>query len=216
MQRDEEDPIIEKQELEEQQQPLIMKNNISNNKIYGEWFSVFVPSTGQRQCYGISSSYSMEYPLQLKGIVDREEFYDIISRLNDTIRNFWPCNLCYLFGYGCSVCTCGLSVLCPSYCMSYSEQYAVDLLRNITLKAKFYERKISFTIQKSLCNSYVEIKFPSHLLEKEEEKNNPENLKEDNDEEDISSETNTLLKSQDDRSPWVVLAQPPKKNRKEL
>lgn len=129
-----------------------------------DWCFVKVPSTGLRQINGIASGYSTDYPPQLNGIVSKEEYVDIITRLNDTIRSYWPCNLCYFFGYGCSICTCGASLLCPQYCMSHSEQYANEMLKNVSLKSKYWERKITFKIVKGLCASYVEIRFPVSLI----------------------------------------------------
>lgn len=134
----------------------------------GDYAIVTVPSVGFRQFYGISSSYCTKYPLELSGIVSREDFEDIISRLNETIRNHWPCHTCYLFGYGFSLCTFGLSMILPSYCMSTADFYANEMLKHVSLKAKFYEKKITFTIQKGFLNSYIEIRFPAKLLDNPE------------------------------------------------
>lgn len=157
--------------LDEEKQGLLSPNQAWEKDVGGilsakgiivdrDWCYVKVPSSGLRQINGISSSYSTDYPNQLHGIISQDEFIDIISRLNDTIRNYWPCNLCYFFGYGCSICTCGASLLCPQFCMSHSEQYANEMLKNVSLKSKYWERKITFKIVKGFCSSYVEIRFP--------------------------------------------------------
>jgi hypothetical protein len=128
-----------------------------------DFLFVRVPNTGLRQICGISSSYSLEYPSQLIGVIDADEYVDIIKRLNHTIRDFWPCNVVYFFGYGCSLCSCGISLLFPHYCISYSEQKANEMLRHVSLKSKFYDRNITFSMRKGICSSYVEIKIPSQL-----------------------------------------------------
>lgn len=128
-----------------------------------EWTIVKVPSVGLRHYTGISSSYSLQYPNQLVGIISKEEYIDAIKRLNETIRDYWPCGLCYFFGYGCSICTFGLSILIPNYCATYSEIHAISFLKNLSYKAKYYDRKISFTLIKNFCSSYVEIKYPTKL-----------------------------------------------------
>ncbi len=38
------------------------------------------------------------------------------------------------------------------------------MLLNVSLKAKYYDRKINFRIVKHCFSSYVEISFPAHLL----------------------------------------------------
>jgi hypothetical protein len=179
-----------------------------------EWVTVHVPSIGQAQCYGIASSYSTEFPPRLKGVVEVEDFIDIMTRLNNTILNYWPCNLCYFCGYGCSLFTCGLSILLPHYCMSYSEEYAVEMLKHVSLKSKYYDRKIFFTIQKSYCQSFVEIRFPKSLLkvQQEPQAGGEETLLE----EEEGSEESELLGKRDGAKWTVVLSQQPASRLKEL
>jgi hypothetical protein len=129
-----------------------------------KWVIIQVPSTGLRHFTGISSSYSTQYPQILQDVISQKEFVDIIERLNETIRDYWPCDTCYYFGYGCSLCTLGLSLLLPHYCASHSEIYATAMLRNVTLKSKFYDRRISFHLVKKLCQSFVEVKVPMQYI----------------------------------------------------
>jgi hypothetical protein len=132
-----------------------------------QWIVVHVPSTGLPHYTGISSSYSTSYPPALHGVISSDEFIDVMNRLNDTIRDYWPCNTCYFFGYGCCLCTAGLSVLIPNYCISHSELYATAMLRNVSLKAKYYDRHITFSLVKTMCQSYIEIRFPASLQSEE-------------------------------------------------
>jgi hypothetical protein len=127
------------------------------------WITIKIPSTGLRHYTGIASSYAASYPEALRGILTNDEFVDILSRLNETIRDYWPCNTCYLFGYGCCLCTFGLSVLIPSYCITHAETNAIAMLKNVTLKARFYDKHISFHLVKGPCSSYIEIRYPSSL-----------------------------------------------------
>lgn len=152
--------------------PDIKTDNKSNSSKNSElWVRIRIPCTGLRHYSGISSSYSNQYPPQLNPIILKTEFIDIIDRVNQTIRDFWPCDTCYYFGYGCSCCTCGLSICIPNYCATYSEKYAVAYLKNISLKAKYYDRKISFTLVKQCCGSYIEIRYPASLQDAEESVN---------------------------------------------
>lgn len=131
------------------------------------WITVQIPAVGFRHFTGISSRYSNEYPAKLTHVVSSSEFVDVMDRLNETIADYWPCTTCYYFGYCCCPCTLGLSVFIPNYCASYSELYATAFLRNISLKARYFDRKISFTLVKSFCSSHIEIKFPASLLDEE-------------------------------------------------
>ena len=119
---------------------------------------------GLRFVNGISSRYDDTYDPRLEGIISEDELKDIIRRLNETITSFWPCNTCYFFGYAFTPCTLGLSLLVPNYCASKAEIHAQKFLKNISLKAKFYDRKISFYIVKTCCDSYVAIKYPKDLF----------------------------------------------------
>ncbi len=145
----------------------LLPSDVGERRIEEEWVVIPIPSTGLRHFTGISSSYSTHYPLILQGVISHDEFVDIIERLNETIRDYWPCDTCYYFGYGCSVCTFGLSILLPHYCASHSEVYATAMLRNITLKSKFYDRRISFHLIKKCCHSFIEVKIPANLIQTE-------------------------------------------------
>lgn len=131
------------------------------------WIVIRVPSTGLRHFTGISSSYSTQYNNIMQGVITQTEFVEIIERLNETIRDYWPCDTCYYFGYGCALCTFGLSVLLPHYCATHSETYATAMLRNVTLKSRFYDRRISFRLIKKCCQSFIEIKIPFQYINNE-------------------------------------------------
>jgi hypothetical protein len=124
-------------------------------------------SNGQSFINGVSSSYEDTYQEQLVGVITESELTDIICRLNETLQSFWPCNACYVFGFACSPFTLGTSLLCPHYCISQSDEHARVMLEQVSLKAKYYDRKIVFRIVKECCSSYVEITYPSHLLHKQ-------------------------------------------------
>ena len=129
--------------------------------------SIKVPHSGLYMIGSISSSYATIYPNQLKGIISHDEFVDIIERLNDTIQNYWPCLTCYMFGYGFVPCTMGLSLSCPKYCTSKAEEKAKEMLKNVSLKAKYFDRQISFHLVKSWFSSHIEIQYPSTLINNE-------------------------------------------------
>ncbi len=135
----------------------------TDNLVENEIIRVKLFCNGQRFINGISSSYEIKYSPVLVGVVSEEDIHDIIGRLNDTIQSYWPCNTCYVFGFVCSPFTLGTSLLCPGYCISQSDERAQAMLLNVSLRAKFFDRKITFRIVKHCCSSFVEISFPASL-----------------------------------------------------
>ena len=113
---------------------------------------------------GISSGYDNTYNVALRGIVDEAEFVTTMDRLNDTIISFWPCTGCYLFGYMCAPFTLGLSLCCPAMCADQAEVKAYEFLEQVSLRAKFYDNHVVWTIRKHFFYSCVEITFPFSML----------------------------------------------------
>lgn len=129
-----------------------------------EWEEVRIPATGLIHYTGISSSYSTLFPAALEGVIAEKEYEAIIEKVNETVSDYWPCDTCYFFGYGCSIFSLGLSVLIPHLCASQAEVHLVEVLESYSLTSKYYDRKISFTLKKSWFRSYIEIKFPRSLM----------------------------------------------------
>lgn len=136
-----------------------------------EWEVVQVPATGLIHYTGISSSYSTLFPPSLEGLFTEKEYDAIIEKVNETVSDYWPCDTCYFFGYGCSIFSLGLSILIPHLCASQAEMHLVEVLESYSLTAKYYDRKISFALKKSWFRSYIEIKFPRSLMQSNTEAN---------------------------------------------
>lgn len=121
-------------------------------------------AVGQKFIGGISSRYENKYDRMLENVVSERELARIVEDLNEVIVSHWPCATCYLYGYLCLPCTLGMSLLAPGFCVNQAELQAHKCLRNVSLAAKFYDKEISFVLVKGLCDSHVEVRFPSHLL----------------------------------------------------
>ena len=67
---------------------------------------------------GMSSAYETEFPLELSGVVSEADFSRALTMINDLLKDYWPCLLCFGCGYGCCICTLGLSLFCPNLCIS--------------------------------------------------------------------------------------------------
>ena len=76
-------------------------------------------AVGQRFVDGMSNAYDDRFPPELEGRADPAEFEKSITQLNDLLKAYWPCCWCfYLCGYGCCLCTAGLSLFVPRMCIA--------------------------------------------------------------------------------------------------
>ena len=81
--------------------------------------SLRLPAVGQVFVDGMSNKYDDTFPPELEGRVDPAEFEKTITDLNNLLAAYWPCCWCfYLLGYGCCLCTAGLSLLAPRMCIA--------------------------------------------------------------------------------------------------
>eukprot|EP01041_Mallomonas_annulata_P010518 gene10518-21934_t len=133
------------------------------NRLNPQMTVVKCRATGLRFVNGISSSYNDTYPNELQEILTESEFHDILKKLNETLITYWPCTTCYIFGFACAPCTCGTSLCCPAKCISEAENKAQKLLEQMGYKDKYYDRCITFKIQKGFCSSWLEISYPTSL-----------------------------------------------------
>jgi hypothetical protein len=74
--------------------------------------------SGLRFINGVSSSYDDGFPDELSGIMKESDFTAAINQINNTLTDYWPCMLCFACGFGCCLCTLGLSLFCPNLCIS--------------------------------------------------------------------------------------------------
>ena len=125
-------------------------------------FKIKIPPTGMRFVTGISSSYSTEYPEELTGKIDKDEYEEILEKLNDVLISYWPCYTWFLCGYLFAPATFGLSFCCPLICVSEAEKKAHRLLERMGYKERYYDQNISFRLNKSFMYSCLEISFPDN------------------------------------------------------
>ena len=114
---------------------------------------------GVRFLNGMASSYEFKYTEELEGVISEEDLEKIIGRLNETIQRFWPCTTCLVFGYCCAPCTI-FPCFPTNMCIGEAEKQAKNYLRQLSLKATYYDRHITFSLKKTLLSSHVLISFP--------------------------------------------------------
>jgi hypothetical protein len=122
---------------------------------------VRLEATGLRFVNGVASSYDDTYPSELSGVLAREDFEAAIRQINDTLLMYWPCNACYVFGYACSVCSLGLSLLCPNMCVESSESNARKAIISINHSRPCKEAGVVWSLKKRCLISWIEIEFPA-------------------------------------------------------
>ena len=53
--------------------------------------------------------------------INKREYIDIMERINNTLENYFPCPLCWCFGYVMAIFTLGLSLCLPAICVNDAE-----------------------------------------------------------------------------------------------
>ena len=117
---------------------------------------------------GISNRYDDAFTDTLEGVLDVADFDDVVARLNRTLQDLWPCGPAYYCGICCAACTCGVSLLLPNVCVSEAEKHAAMLLANISARAKYYDRGVSFHLEKGsyfyvVPRSYFVVSYPKSI-----------------------------------------------------
>ena len=82
--------------------------------------SVFIvaPPASKTWVNGLAQTYSEEYDRRLEGHISRQEYVQVMERINDLLINYFPCPLSWYCGYLCCLFTLGLSLLCPLICIN--------------------------------------------------------------------------------------------------
>ena len=125
--------------------------------------------------FSISSKYSSQYVSDLRNIMTPDEVHYIVDKVNNSIQSNIACIPIQVLSYGLCICSLGLSLLLPKICIIDAETNANNILEQISLTSKYYDRNISFHIVKNIFTSNIIIKYPKYL------KNDIETIKLDND-----------------------------------
>eukprot|EP00826_Nyctotherus_ovalis_P021881 TRINITY_DN17144_c0_g2_i1.p2 TRINITY_DN17144_c0_g2~~TRINITY_DN17144_c0_g2_i1.p2 ORF type:complete len:165 (+),score=33.81 TRINITY_DN17144_c0_g2_i1:134-628(+) len=122
---------------------------------------VIVPPASKTFINGMANSYSMKYPSEyISSMLNSTDFLNIMQDINENICSFWPCCFCHTFGYGCALCTLGLSFFGPYICISEAQEHLEQRIRywNRTfLAARNVKLSLNFGCSTSwLCFERVE------------------------------------------------------------
>ena len=92
---------------------------------------VIIRPVGKTFVNGIANSYSMTYPRELlAGRLNEMDFKNIMEDINEGLMSYWPCCYCFCFGYGCALCTLGLSFIGPYICIKDAQDCLEQRIEN--------------------------------------------------------------------------------------
>ncbi|EGZ29541.1 hypothetical protein PHYSODRAFT_252631 [Phytophthora sojae] len=121
--------------------------------------------TGEVFVNGLASSYDDEFPgsQRLAALMTREDFAKAVATINDALMDHWPCLPCKGFGYGCCVCTLGLSLYCAATQVQEAESRLQLQLRRMNEQRKFKDKGIQWRLERTWWkrSSCIEISVDS-------------------------------------------------------
>ncbi|CAI5726831.1 unnamed protein product [Peronospora destructor] len=127
-----------------------------------ECLAVLKP-TGEVFVNGLASSYDDEFPdsERLAALMTNEDFFKALSSINNALMNHWPCLPCKGFGYGCCICTLGVSLYCAATQVQEAESCVQLQLRHLNNQKKFKDKGIQWRLERTWWrrSSFLEISF---------------------------------------------------------
>ena len=60
---------------------------------------------------GFCPAYSTDYPSELQGYINSEQFENMMENINEAIVEYMPCCFCFAYGYICCLCTLGRYII---------------------------------------------------------------------------------------------------------
>ncbi len=105
---------------------------------------------------GLARQYCDKFPAELKGVLSQKDFEIIMEQINDTLFVYFPCTLCWGFGYLCCPFTLGLSLCCPAICVSDAQKHVKQVIARIN-RVKLQPLGIKMSLKKGCMTSWLEI-----------------------------------------------------------
>ena len=103
----------------------------------------------------MACSYEEKYDDKLIPYIDKKEFETVIDKLNNTLYMFWPCCMCFTFGYLCSLCSLGLSFCCPYVCISEAKGRLESEI--VEINSKLYSKNLEISYKSKCSTSWVNL-----------------------------------------------------------
>ena len=108
-------------------------------------------ATGEVFVNGLSSSYDDAFPAseRLGALMTRDDFAKALRAVNDALIDHWPCVPCKSFGYGCCICTLGLSLYCAASQVREAERRLQLQLSRLNDQQKFKDKGIQWQLTRT-------------------------------------------------------------------
>ena len=129
-----------------------------NSKIPSNTHDTFIYTPNSKTWInGLANNYKYVHYQELDKYIDSTSLKRIIERINDDLYTFWPCPTCFCIGYSFSLCTLGLSFLCPYTCIRDARK---KLDKNILLYNETLNKVgLELSLKEIYCSSYLEIRI---------------------------------------------------------
>ncbi|RWS07572.1 cysteine-rich hydrophobic domain 2-like protein, partial [Dinothrombium tinctorium] len=140
----------------------IESNNGSNDRDIVEMPDVEYPSmepivirgNGNMTLFGLSNTFSADFPSSLIGRVSREEFETTIGRVNNLLRQHHSTNAkLLLLGCLCCCCSFGCSLLWPTLALSKRTRNALEKLLASENHKLYHKLGLNWKLSKERCHS---------------------------------------------------------------
>lgn len=119
--------------------------------------SIIFKPKGKTFISGIAFSYDFFYDKNFIGdLMADSQFNYLTNALNDELYSYWPCTLCFCFGYLFSPCTLGLSFLCPNMCITSAKENFIKKLEYFNSKY-FNPKMINITYHQKCSTSWLKL-----------------------------------------------------------
>jgi len=109
---------------------------------------IIIRPYGKTFVNGMAASYDFHYPREfLSSVLSEADFTSMMQDINDCVQSFWPCCFCFSFGYGCALCTLGLSLFAPFMCINDARDYLesrIDFWNRTFLAEKGLKMSLNF------------------------------------------------------------------------
>jgi len=115
---------------------------------------IIIRGNGNMTLFGLSNTFSSEFPSVLVGRVSREEFEATLSRVNHLLRQHHSTNAKLLF-LGCLCCCCsfGCSLLWPTLALSKRTRTALEKLIVGENHRLYHRLGLNWKLSKERCHS---------------------------------------------------------------
>jgi len=115
---------------------------------------IIIRGNGNMTLFGLSNTFSTEFPNCLIGHVSREEFEATMSRINNLLRNHHSTNAKLLI-IACLCCCCsfGCSLLWPTIALSKRTRSALEKLLSNENNKLYYKLGLNWRLSKERCSN---------------------------------------------------------------